>query len=153
MKLPRLLWRLMRIPPRIAYALGLGPVIGRVILLLTTTGRKTGRPRVTPLQYEEINGLIHIGSARGTKADWYRNIEANPEVEVRVRSKRFKGRGETVTDSQRVTDFLEHRLRNSPRFVGALTKTEGLPPDPTREQLETYAAKRAMVIIHPIESL
>jgi deazaflavin-dependent oxidoreductase (nitroreductase family) len=133
-----------------AYALGLGPLIGRVILLLTTTGRKTGRLRVTPLQYEEIEGLIHIGSARGTKADWYRNIEANPTVEVQVRNKRFKGRGEAVTDPQRVTDFLEHRLRNRPRFVGALMRTEGVPPNPTREQLETYAAKRAMVIIHPL---
>jgi hypothetical protein len=105
------------------------------------------------LQYEEIDGLIHIGSARGTKADWYRNIEANPIVEVQVRNKRFKGRGEAVTDPQRVTDFLEHRLRKHPRFVGALMRTEGVPPNPTREQLETYAAKRAMVIIHPLESL
>ena len=136
-----------------AYALGLGPVIGRAILLLTTTGRKTGRMRVTPLQYEEVDGLIHIGSARGTGSDWYRNIVANPGVEVRVKNKRFKGRGETVTDPHRVADFLEHRLGNRPRFVGALMRTEGVPPNPTREQLETYAAKRAMVIIHPIESL
>jgi len=34
------------------YAVGLGPVVGRLVLLLTTTGRKTGLPRVTPLQYE-----------------------------------------------------------------------------------------------------
>ena len=153
MRLPRFLWRLIRVPPRLAYALGLGSVIGRAILLLTTTGRKTGRLRVTPLQYEEIDGLIHIGSARGTKADWYRNIEANPTVEVQVRNKRFSGRGETIMDPHRVADFLEHRLRNRPRFVGALMRTEGVPPNPTREQLETYAAKRAMVIIHPIESL
>lgn len=150
MRLPRFLWRLMRVPPQLAYALGLGPLIGRAVLLLTTTGRKTGRPRITPLQYEDINGLIHIGSARGTEADWYKNIETNPEVLVRARNKRFKGRGETVTDPHRVADFLEHRLRNRPRFVGALMKTEGLPPNPTREQLEMYAAKRAMVIIHPL---
>jgi deazaflavin-dependent oxidoreductase (nitroreductase family) len=142
----------MRVPPRLAYALGLDPLIGRAILLLTTIGRKTGLPRITPLQYEDIDGLIHIGSARGTEADWYRNIEANPEVEVRVRKERFKGRGETVTDPQRVAGFLEQRLRNRPRFVGALMKMEGLPPNPTREQLMTYAAKRAMVIIHPVES-
>jgi len=126
MRLTLFLWRLMRVPPRLAYALGLGSVIGRAILLLTTTGRKTGRLRVTPLQYEEIDGLIHIGSARGTKADWYRNIEANPTVELQVRNKRFKGRGETVTDLQQVADFLEHRLKKRPRFVGALMRTEGL---------------------------
>lgn len=141
----------MRIPPRLAYALGLGPIVGRVVLLITTKGRKTGLPRVTPLQYEEIDGLIHIGSARGVEADWYKNVEANPNVEVRVRNKRFKGRGETVTDPLRVADFLERRLRNHPRFIGALMRTQGLPSDPTREQLERYASNRAMVMIHPVD--
>lgn len=152
MKLPRLLWRLMRIPPKVAYALGLGPFIGRLVLLLTTKGRKTGRLHVTPLQYQEIDGLIHIGSARGTKADWYQNVEADPEVEVQVRERRFKGRGETITDPGRVADFIEHRLRERPRFIGALMRSEGLPPNPTREQLEKYAANRAMVVIHPADN-
>ena len=39
---------------RVLYAIGLGPLIGRIILLLTTTGRKSGKKRVTPLQYEKI---------------------------------------------------------------------------------------------------
>jgi deazaflavin-dependent oxidoreductase (nitroreductase family) len=141
----------MRLPPRLAYALGLGPIIGRVILLLTTKGRKSGLSRVTPLQYEQIDGLIHIGSARGTKADWYRNIEANPEVFVRVKGRKFQGKGETVTELHRVADFLEHRLRNRPRFVGALMRSEGLPSNPTRAQVEMYARNRAMVVIHPLE--
>jgi len=37
---------------RLLYRLGLGPLVGRVVLLLTTTGRKSGLPRVTPLQAE-----------------------------------------------------------------------------------------------------
>ena len=63
-QLKKYLWRLMRIPPRVAYAIGLGPLIGRHVLLLTTTGRKSGLRRVTPLQYEEIDGVFYIGSAR-----------------------------------------------------------------------------------------
>jgi len=42
------------------YRAGLGPVIGRVVLLLTTTGRRSGLPRVTPLQYEQIDGAIYV---------------------------------------------------------------------------------------------
>ena len=34
---------------RLLYAIGLGPLIGRIILLLTTTGRRSGMKRVTPL--------------------------------------------------------------------------------------------------------
>ena len=47
MRLPRWLWKFLRFGPQLAYAMGLGPLFGRVILLLTTIGRKSGRPRVT----------------------------------------------------------------------------------------------------------
>lgn len=69
---------------RVLYAIGLGPLVGRIVLLLTTMGRKSGLPRVTSLQYEEINGDYYLGSARGLKADWLRNIQSNPKVEIRV---------------------------------------------------------------------
>ena len=39
---------------RVLYEIGLGRIIGKIILLLTTTGRKSGMKRVTPLQYEQI---------------------------------------------------------------------------------------------------
>jgi hypothetical protein len=66
---PKFLLRLIHYPPRIVYALGLGRLMGRLVLLLTTTGRKSGKPRVVPLQYEEIDGKICVGSSRGLKAD------------------------------------------------------------------------------------
>ena len=79
---------------RVLYAIGLGPIIGKIILLLTTTGRNSGLKRVTPLQYEEINGRYYLGSARGLKADWVRNIQVNPKVEVRVKSLNFQGQAD-----------------------------------------------------------
>ncbi|HUF00729.1 MAG TPA: nitroreductase/quinone reductase family protein, partial [Anaerolineales bacterium] len=50
---------------RLLYAIGLGPLVGRIILLLTTTGRRSGAKRVTPLQYELIGNDYYVGSARG----------------------------------------------------------------------------------------
>ena len=136
------------------YAVGLGPVIGRVILLLTTTGRKSGQKRVTPLQYEELDGKYYLGSARGIKSDWYRNIEADHQVEVRVKSRSFRGTAEPVTDPARIADFLEVRLRRHPRMMGLLMeKAHALPRCPSREQLETLAASEAIVVITPVEDL
>jgi hypothetical protein len=66
---PTIILRLIHLPPRILYAVGLGPWIGNLILLLTTTGRKSGRRRVTPLQYKEIDGRIYLAAVRGQKAD------------------------------------------------------------------------------------
>jgi deazaflavin-dependent oxidoreductase (nitroreductase family) len=132
------------------YRLGLGPLIGHFILLLTTTGRKTGLPRVTALQYEDLYGAIYVGSARGTRADWFRNIRANPCVEVRVGNRHFVGMAETVTDVSRIADFLELRQKRHPRMVGAIFKSEGLPGVPSRAELEAYASRLAMVIIRPV---
>lgn len=131
------------------YNLGLGPVIGRFILLLTTVGRKTGLPRTVPLQYEIIDGDYYVGSARGVQADWFRNIQANPQVQVRVKSQRFCGVAMPVTDPVRIANFLELRLHRHPRMVGKILEMEGLPAKPDRLQLEAYAARLALVIIHP----
>lgn len=137
---------------RVLYAIGLGPVIGIIILLLTTTGRKSGQKRVTPLQYEEIDGKFHLGSARGTRSDWYRNITADNRVEVRVKNRRFHGVAEAVTDPVRIADFLEIRLQRHPRMIGLLMeKAHHLPRRPSRQQLEELAASEAMVVITPIQ--
>jgi deazaflavin-dependent oxidoreductase (nitroreductase family) len=137
---------------RILYGIGIGHFLGRIILLLTTTGRKSGMPRVTPLQYEEIDGAVYVASALGTKADWYRNILANPCVDVRIGLRRqFQGMAETVTDPGRIADFLELRLKRHPKMVGAILKSEGLPEKPSRAELEEYARQLAMAIIRRLE--
>ncbi len=129
------------------YRAGLGPVIGRLILLLTTTGRKSGLPRTTPLQYQEIDGAIYVASARGTRADWYRNILAERCVHVRIGVREFDALAEPITDSCRIADFLELRLQRHPRMVGAILRSEGLPVSPSRLDLEAYAHRLAMVIL------
>lgn len=135
---------------RALYALGLGPIIGRLILLLTTTGRKTGLRRVTALQYEQVDGAYLLGSSRGLQADWVRNLMADPEVEIRVRAGRFRGRAEVVSDPERIADFLELRLHRHSRLVGRILEMEGLPAHPTRPQLLAYAARLALIIVRPL---
>ena len=155
--IPNSFWKRMKNIQRIhrfMYAVGLGPIVGKIVLLLTTTGRKSGQPRVTPLQYEKIDGKYYLGSARGAKSDWYRNIEADHRVEVRVKNRRFRGVAEVVTDPGRIADFLEVRLQRHPHMIGLLMeKAHHLPRRPTRQQLEELAAAEAMVVITPIETL
>jgi deazaflavin-dependent oxidoreductase (nitroreductase family) len=135
---------------RALYAIGLGPIIGKIILLLTTTGRKSGLPRVTPLQYEEINRAYYLGAARGLKADWVRNIESNPNVEIRVGRKHLYGSAEIITDPAMIADFIEVRLERHPRIIGMIMeKAHQLPRRPSREQLLELAKTEALVIVHP----
>jgi deazaflavin-dependent oxidoreductase (nitroreductase family) len=135
---------------RVLYALGFGSLIGRIILLLTTTGRKSGMKRVTPLQYEIIGGDYYVGAARGLMADWVRNIKSCPQVDVRVGAKHFQGTAEVVTDPSRFADFMEVRLERHPRMIGLIMeKAHGLPRHPSRAQLEELAKTEAFVILHP----
>jgi len=137
---------------RVLYAIGLGPIVGRIILLLTTIGRKTGLKRVTPLQYEEIDGKYYLGAARGLQADWVRNIQRNPHVDVRVKSLHFHGQAEVVTEPARIADFIEVRLQRHPFMIGTIMqKAHGLSKHPSRKQLEKLAEKEALVIITPIQ--
>jgi deazaflavin-dependent oxidoreductase (nitroreductase family) len=150
-RVPKVIWRLLKLPSRLIYALGLGSLQGRFVLLLTTIGRKSGLPRVTPLQYEEVDGKYFVGSARGHKADWYRNILNNPNVRVQVRSWHFNAMAEPINEPGKIADFLELRLRRHPSMVGAMFRAQGYPSIPNRKELEAYAAQRTMVVLRPID--
>ena len=144
------IWKILKYPPQFLYAIGLGSIYGRLVLLLTTEGRKSGLPRVTPLQYEEMEGKIVIASARGTKSDWYRNILVNPNVTVRVKSREFNGLAEPVENPEKVADYIQYHLKKHPRMIGFIMRRDGFPHNPTREDLVAYSAKRAVVIITPV---
>jgi deazaflavin-dependent oxidoreductase (nitroreductase family) len=63
------------------YRLRLLPILGfgRIFLILTTIGRKTGKKRRTPLEYHWIDDVITIFSGRGEDSGWLKNIRQNPE--------------------------------------------------------------------------
>ncbi len=135
---------------RVLYAIGLGPIVGKIILLLTTTGRRSGKKRITPMQYEQIGSDYYVGAARGLKADWVRNLQANPNIEVRVGRAHFSGIAEVVNNPAKFADFMEVRLEHHPRMMGLIMeKAHGLPRHPTREQLEELAKTEVFVILHP----
>ena len=149
MRLPRFLWHWMELMPRAAYALGLGPLLGRNILLLTTIGRRTGRRRTVPLTYEESGGAVTIASARGASADWFRNLEAHPEADVRIGSRRFAASADVVTDPARIADYLQRLMARNPALFGRILLMEGLPPNPGRADLEALAQRRPMAVLSP----
>ena len=69
-------------------------------LLLTTTGRKSGEPRTTPLIYAPYgDGAYTIVASKGgsdAPPAWYLNLTESPEVEVQVKGDRFKARARTA---------------------------------------------------------
>lgn len=143
---PVVFWRLMsRMNRRMVAKYGQKSNVTKRILILTTLGRKSGQLRTTPLQYEEIDNVYYVASARGVKSDWYRNLEACPQVEVQVGDKRFTTHAKPMTDAKQIADFLELRLKRHPRFMGFMLRLEGLPGKYGREDLEKLASRLAIV--------
>jgi deazaflavin-dependent oxidoreductase (nitroreductase family) len=132
--------------------MGLGPLVGRTVLLLKTVGRKSGRHRVTPLLFDQIEGTVYIASARGGKADWYKNLVVNPNVEITVGSRQIKGRAEPIADQAAITEFVAQRLERHPLVARLALRLGGLGSAPDRDQLKEYVKGRKLVAIHPIES-
>jgi len=81
-----------------------GSIMGRPILLLTTTGRKTGARRTTPLMYlEDGENLVIIASNGGNPRHpaWWLNLEQNPQAEVQLRSEKRRVKSEEATGEER----------------------------------------------------
>jgi len=142
-----------RLNARLAATLKRGRGPTGTVLVLTTTGRRTGLPRDTPLQFEDVDGVVHVASARGTAADWFRNVVADPHVTVTLRGRTVAAVAEPITDPVRIADVLEHRLRTRPVMVRLImTAAEGLPLRYSRADLERIAAGKALVALRGVET-
>jgi F420H(2)-dependent quinone reductase len=77
---------------------------GRPLLLLTTTGARTGKPRTTPMMYvPDGDRLLVIASNAGAPKhpDWYHNVVANPDVTVEVDAERYEATAEVPSGAER----------------------------------------------------
>ena len=86
------------------WRLGLGPwlnlwpaVLGRYMVLVHM-GRKSGMQRRTPVNYCIVDGDVYCVSGFGGVADWYRNLVAEPRLEVWLPDGWWRGRAEEVTE-------------------------------------------------------
>jgi deazaflavin-dependent oxidoreductase (nitroreductase family) len=77
---------------------------GSTILLLTTSGRKTGTEYTTPLIFgREGDDYVIVASQGGrpTHPDWYLNLVAHPDVGVQVKADRFEAQARTAEGDER----------------------------------------------------
>jgi deazaflavin-dependent oxidoreductase (nitroreductase family) len=81
-----------------------GQFAGAPMLLLTTTGRRSGQPRTNPVVYTTDNGRYVIIASKGgapTNPDWVHNLRANPEVIVEIGGETFPARATVPEGAER----------------------------------------------------
>ena len=115
-----------------------GYFTGRPILLLHTTGAKTGQERVNPVAYvRDGENLVVVASKSGepTNPDWYHNLVAHPLVTVEVGTETFQAQA-TVTAEPERTRLYQQVVAVHPGFAEYESKT-------TR--------KIPVMLLHPIQ--
>ena len=76
-------------------------IIGAQWMLITTTGRKSGKPRETMLDVMDYNATTdtyYVEAAYGSRADWVRNIQANPRFKAQVGRRKFYARMSSLSN-------------------------------------------------------
>lgn len=115
-----------------------GRLPGLEVLLLTTTGRKTGKKRTTPLGYfrDPEGSYIIIGSNAGfdTHPSWFHNLKHQPHVTIQVRDKQLEASAEVAGPDKR--NQLWAQLIKLAPFYGNYEKK-------TRREIP-------IVILHPV---
>ena len=99
---------------------------GTAVLLLTTTGRRSGEPRTTPLIYGTSERDFVIVASNGGSDEppgWYANLEAEPEVEVQVLDDTFTAQARTATAGERPR-LWEEMLGHWPHYAEYQERTD-----------------------------
>jgi deazaflavin-dependent oxidoreductase (nitroreductase family) len=107
-----------------------GPFEGASLLLLTTTGAKSGQPRTSPLVYTtDGDRIVIIASMAGapTNPAWYHNVSAHPEATVEIGTETIKVRAHDAEGAERQR-LYDAQAEMMPAFKEYAAKTERVIP-------------------------
>jgi deazaflavin-dependent oxidoreductase (nitroreductase family) len=111
------------------------PFKGASILLLTTTGRKSGEARTTPVGYTMAGDRMYIhtvNAGRPQLPQWYFNLVANPQVTLELGKERYQARA-VVMDDAESERLLAQFAGQEPRLQAVLDRmTAEAAPRPRR---------------------
>ncbi|MCX6059437.1 MAG: nitroreductase family deazaflavin-dependent oxidoreductase [Chloroflexi bacterium] len=113
------------------HKMGLGGwerLVGAQWMLITTQGRKTGKPRdtmVDVMDYDKISDTYYIEAAYGARADWYKNIQSNPVFEAQVGRRKFKAHAGALT-TEGASEMLVQFYRSKPAYTRSVMALAGI---------------------------
>lgn len=128
------------------WRLGLGPFVGQVLLLITHTGRKSGLPRRTLVEYHRMGDQLYIPCGFGERAQWYQNIKADPYVTIQASDEAQSVRARRVTDDEELLAIYTVINQKNPVMLGWYLDSLGIQPEP-----EDILAKKDRLIFLTFE--
>lgn len=101
--------------PRILYWLDLGWLLDHRAALITHRGRKSGliyQSMVEVARYDPVTHEVVVASGWGGRTDWYRNIQVEPALEVRIGRLRFVPQQRLLDERQTYREIADFARRN-----------------------------------------
>ena len=150
-KLPRGLSRLLYRLPILLYRAGLGWLLGKRFLLLTHIGRISGLPRQAVLEvirFDPDNESYYVISGFGEQADWFRNIQLTPAVEIIVGRRCISALAEFLPQEDAEGELLDY-ARRYPLAACLLPRLLGYRVDGSDEGYRALARRLKIVRFYP----
>jgi deazaflavin-dependent oxidoreductase (nitroreductase family) len=140
----------LRLPIHL-YHLHLGWLLGHRFILLTHKGRKTGQARQTVLEvilYEPTARESVVVSARGARADWYRNLLGSPTIEIRTGRERYTPVHRFLTPEETYTALVAYERRH-PWAARVFAKVFDYPLGGSEAARRTFVEPMRLVAFRP----
>ena len=137
--------------PIYLYRLDLGRLLGHRFLLLVHRGRRSGLLRETVLEvllHDPATGESVVLSAWGEKADWYRNVEATPALEIRTGGQRYVPEQRFLAPEENHAVISDYGRRH-PLAFRVFARVFGYPLDGTESVRREIARSLRLVAFCP----
>lgn len=138
--------------PIILYHVKLGWLLGKRFLMLTTIGRKSGKPHKTVIEVVHHNpqsGAYTIASGWGCKSDWYKNLKKNPNVVVAVGLQKFEATAQQLESDEAEKLLLDYAKRHPLAFRELAQLMSGSTGENVAETCHTVAQDIPLITLTP----
>jgi deazaflavin-dependent oxidoreductase (nitroreductase family) len=126
----------------LGWTMNIWPAVSGRIMVIKHRGRKSGKEYLTPVNYALVDGEIYCTAGFGSISDWYRNMLANPNIELWLPEGKRKARAEDVSDSPNRL-FLLRQVIIASGFAGPLFGIN--PKKMNDEQLDALSKEYRLV--------
>jgi deazaflavin-dependent oxidoreductase (nitroreductase family) len=103
-----------------------GQFEGAPLLLLHTTGARSGQERVNPVMYQDLGGPVAVFASKAgapTNPDWYHNVVAHPEVSAEIGTETRQFRARVAIGDERAQIWTQ-QMQDYPGFADYESKTD-----------------------------
>lgn len=139
--------------PIFLYHFKLGWLLGKRFLLLTTIGRKSGRPHRTVIEVVYFNpqsGAYTIASGWGRRSDWYKNLKKNPRVVVEVGLRKFEATAQQLESDEAEKLLLDYAQRHPLAFQELARLMSSSVGENVAETCHTVAQDIPLITLSPV---